>query len=319
MRILVLLLLLCKVVDIATGGEVGRLDNYQASGFLSVKNTFKHTFFLSSQQRFTQFRHWGDNRTRKYNPTAISFGYAYSKNNWHVGGALSFESGKDKMDFANSKNKVYGMTLFGGLNFESGWELKFTGFTARASSKEIVKDSAVFPLPPPPNVLSTSKENVYAFGASIDLGKSISVWNGVTIRPHIGIDYSATTSIKHKHYLSGYGLALLVNRRRDHFIEVPAGISVRKDFCFDDFVLSPVFDASLIHARKSRHGSPGFASFNGREWKTYAVDGGDIGGRFNFALKGRYRQNVDFGVDYTFEVRNDYTDHRLSASFGVKF
>ncbi len=275
------------------------------------------TIFVSGFQRFARLKN-GDGYVRtRYNPTAGALGYVYRTGPWYAGASFSYEQGDRKYDFVggqSAKIRSYnpGFTLFGGWTNPEGWYAKgsaFLGFNS-LKSRSIYDGTAGQPY-------SGSSEHNLQFGASIEAGKAFDIGNSLVLKPHAGFDYARSPS---EWYTYG-GVPGVFGSGAQNFYEIPIGVSLSRTFNCGNWAVTPEVDVTLVNSLGGMNENyfPGFASRTADEWKVYGIGGDHIGGRVRAGVNAKLNNRTTMGLDYTFEGRKDYQDHRISAMLGWSF
>lgn len=283
--------------------------------------------FVSGMQRWVRMKdkdrnERGADKTR-FTPTATAIGYQYNTQNWSAGLSVSYETGNLKYDwnpdeYVKVRDRTLGFTLFGKYTFGEGYYAKGSAFLGFASQK--VKNGYVGT----DSYNSNGTAHSTRFGASLEFGKVYELCSGLRLTPHVGFDYA---------YVPGKDIGYRVNGAgsfdsdwpSQNTYEIPLGVTLARDFAVGcDWVLTPSIDATLIssvgHIKgRNMNSRPGFASRTGSEWKVYDINGGHWGGRVTAGLKAVKAEKFDVDVNYAYEGRKKYSDHRLTASLGFKF
>ncbi len=281
----------------------------------------KNSIFVSGLQRFVTLKDEdGDFTKTRYRPTAVAVGYQFASQNWSAGMSLSFESGLSKQFFDDGairlRDQTFGVSLFGTYTTPTGLYAS-SSFVAGFASERI-KSGQIAGY----DVSAGESEHSVRIGASIEFGKIFAVGNGYRVTPHVGFDYSYMPGGSLEFYLAGI--------RDDHqtisqnFYEVPMGVSVAKDFVACDWVITPSFDLTLVSRIGKLDASNinfrhGFAARTGSGWKVYGIGADHWGGRITAGIKAVKSERFDLGLEYTYEGRKDYNDHRITAGFGFSF
>lgn len=283
--------------------------------------------FVSGMQRWVRMK---DDRSNiatpdktRYTPTAFALGYQYNTQNWSAGMSVSYETGNVKYDwddadvYAKVRDETYGATLFGTYRFGNGYYAKGSAFLGYASQKvKSGRDGGN-------SISSNGSVHSTRFGSSIEFGKVFEFCNSFRVTPHVGFDYAYTPG-KDVPYRIG-GTSFDASWAAHNTYEIPVAVTLAKDFAVGcDWVLTPSVDATLISSlgkydSTNKNARPGFASRTGSEWKVYGIGADHWGGRITAGLKAVKSEKFDVDVNYAFEGRKHYTDHRLTASLGFKF
>lgn len=281
-----------------------------------------HEFFVSGFQRYTTLKS-GDgvfNKT-KYSPTAGAVGYRYSTPQWSGGLVVSYEGGRSKNymgdDYLRIRDNTLGFTLFGRYNGMNGWYASsslFTGFNNMKTRGGRIAGVGLS---------SAGGEDSTYFAASLEVGKLYEFGDGFRMTPHAGIDYAHTPSMDLKYRVRGAG-SFSDSMESQNFYEVPIGVTFAKDFVTCDWVITPSVDLTMVssigHMKDDSYNfRSGFASYDGSQWRVYGSGAEHWGGRITAGIKAVKSERFDLGVNYSYEGRKDYNDHRITAGIGLKF
>lgn len=277
--------------------------------------------FFSFMQRFVTMKDKGGDRLdkTKYKPTDLALGWQYSTEQLTAGVSLSYEIGKVKYyadDFAKVRDRMFGFTLFSEYRFGCGYYAKGSAFVGFASQKLKSGHHGA------DKYTSDGSASSTRFGASLEIGKRFDFGSGLLVTPHVGFDYS---------YLPNKDIPFRDAGVPDKspwpsqsFYELPIGVTLAKDFQFCDWVITPSVDLTMVTSvgnikNRNMNARPGFASRTGSEWKVYGIGAGHWGGRITTGVKAVKAGRFDVDVNYAYEGRKKYNDHRLSASVGLAF
>lgn len=274
-----------------------------------------HTILLSGFQRFARLKKDDETVRTRYNPTAGAVGYVYNQEWWHAGASFSYEHGDRKYDSGEGSYKVRantpGFTLFGGWHNQNGLYAKGSTFLGFASYK--FRDARFM------NGAAGNGETNHntLFGASLEVGKSFTFGDDWALTPHVGFDYAHAPSESYR-FAGGDPLRW----DSQNFYEIPIGLGLSKTFNCGNWSITPSVDMTLVNSLghiSDYNYYPGFASRTANDWKVYGVGGDHVGGRITTGIQAKIGERTSFGVDYTFEGRKGYRDHRISAMFGWAF
>lgn len=287
------------------------------------------TAFAAFQQRYARLKHGSSDITRnKYTSSTEAVGMAYTRGPWTAGVALSYEYGTNKYDVSHSapsidgnakfRDQVFGVNLFGTYRMMNDWYASGNVFTGFSRSKPKYVYTYV-----PGGVnsftsMDTEKDTV--FGSSLEVGKYFNLNEGFFVKPFVGFDYAHIPGREY-HFMEG-GTAATMNSESQNFYEVPIGVGIGKSFHSGSWVITPNVDVAFINSigkMDNKNYYAGFSSYDGQKWRTYGVAGSHYGGRISAGLDAQLNQKYDVGIDYTYEGRRDYNDHRISAMFGITF
>lgn len=280
--------------------------------------------FFAGMQRFVTMKnskHDGERFSKtKYKPTSLAMGYQYQTEQLTAGIAMSYEIGKikyyDDDEFTKIRDRMFGFTLFGEYRFGCGYYAKGSAFVGFASQKlKSGYDGA-------DKYTGNGSASSTRFGASLEFGKRFDFGNGFLVTPHVGFDYSYLPN-KDIPYRDA-GVPEESPWPSQNFYEFPIGVTLAKDYQCGDWVFTPSVDLTLVTSvggikNRNMNGRPGFASYNGSEWKVYGIGAGHWGGRATAGIKAVKAGRFDVDFKYAYEGRKKYNDHRLSASVGLAF
>lgn len=274
-----------------------------------------NTFFASGYQRFARLKNNDNSLNTRYNPTAAAVGYVYSQEYWQAGMSLSYEHGTRKYDFDGSSMKVRsntpGVALFGTYVRPDGWYLEgstYVGFN-RLKARDY-NDSGTW-------VGDSNGKTRTQFAASLELGKSFIFDNNLVLTPHIGLDYA---HVPGETYRFGNGSEL--GNSSENVWEIPLGVGLSRTFLCGNWSFTPFVDATLVTSighMDNMNATGGFSYRTAREWKTVGIAGDHWGGRLRTGINTRLNDRTSLDLDYTFEGRSGYRDHRISAMLGWSF
>ncbi len=275
------------------------------------------TVFASGLQRWVKLHDGGSAVAKNnYSPTAGALGYVYRTGPWHAGASFSYEQGDRKYAFidgssAKIKSSIPGVTLFGGWKNPDGWYVDgsaFAGF-ATLKSRGIADGTGVY---------NGSTEHNTMFGASIEAGKAFRLPSEFVLKPHVGFDYAYAPG---ESYTYNNGVWVTRSASSQSFYEIPLGVSFSRTFNCGNWAITPEVDVTMVNSLGGMNENyyPGFASRTADQWKVYGIGGDHIGGRVRAGLNANLNKRTTMGLDYTFEGRSGYQDHRISALFGWSF
>lgn len=274
-----------------------------------------HSVFVTGFQRFARLKNDDGVADTRYNPTAGALGYIYRQNNWYAGAAFSYEHGTRKYDAQNSnasyelRSNTPGISAYGGFSTPDGWYVDTAAFMGFGSYKTRNLRGAGTR-----GSGNSVHKSVYA--VSLEGGKEFTLANGLLITPHIGIDYSYTPSERHR--IGG------VDRDIDSqsYFEIPVGVRFAKLFDCGNWDIMPRVDLTMVNSiggMDTMNDQPGFAYRTAKSWRVAGVGGDHIGGRITAGVDARLNNRTTLGLDYTYEGRKEYNDHRISAMLGWSF
>jgi|GEM_PF-3193575 Autotransporter beta-domain. len=288
------------------------------------------TTFAAFQQRYARLKHGSsDVGKNRYTSSTEAIGAAYSTGPWTVGGSLSYEYGRSKYDFVNRsgnfidgngkmRDQTFGVNLFGTYRMMDDWYASGNVFTGFADTKPKYMNS--YTSSGTSAFSSFDSEKDVVFGSSLEVGKYFNLNEGFFIKPFVGFDYSYVPGREYNFMDNGQWGTMTVGSQ--NFVEVPVGFGIGKSFHSGNWVFTPNVDFAFINSigkMDNKNYNPGFSSYDGQKWRTYGIAGSHYGGRISAGLDAKLNQKYDIGIDYTYEGRRDYNDHRISAMFGITF
>lgn len=298
--------------------------------------------FVSMQQRFVKAkkdqtqhstgygwfpRSYKQKTESKSSPTAVAVGYVFSRDCWYAGATLSFEtetrthetSTQRDIFYNKIRNETYGLTLFGRLNTTNGYYVKGSGVIGYRHSK--AKQSYL-------EFLGLGRDELQkgdvdrgsSAGLSVEFGKDFLLDENWGITPHLGFDYSYNQKSEYDFGFPGQIALGKIKWDRRHSLEIPLGVKLSKTAYYGPWAVTGFVDATFIASIGRRDvWHTGFSSRTADEWKVYGIGGGHYGGRLKGGFTTRYNERLTMGIDYTYEGRKRYNDHRVSATFGLAF
>lgn len=274
-------------------------------------------FSASGFQRFARLKNSDGDVSTRYNPTAGSVGYIYSPGMWYAGAAFSWEHGNRRYsDSAGNgtmevRSDMPGVSVFGGMKTLEGWYVDASAFLGYGSFKaHNIKT-------PGGMNFSGSRTHEMAYAMGLEGGKSFDMGNEFLITPHVGVDVSHTPSEQYNYANGGY-----YGVKRQTYFEIPLGVSFSKSFNFGCWLLTPKVDLTLVNSighMDAMNAQPGFAYRAADSWKVAGIGGDHVGGRVSAGFDAKLGERTSVGLDYTYEGRKNYNDHRISAILGWSF
>lgn len=258
-----------------------------------------------------------DDPKAKYTPTSFAVGYAHNFGKLQLGAAFSYEGGNRKLDYSNGDNyklrtNIPGFSIFGIYRpFDNNTYVSGSGFLGFASykAKNLHMGGMNY------GTGTTERKNLFSLG--VEVGHAWRFSDLFVLTPHIGVDYSYAPS----EFYAWNGGAF------DHlgsqsYWEIPIGVSISKTFLLGGFALTPKVDATLatnVGSVDPKNAHPGFAYRTADSWKVVGASAGSVGARLTAGVDARFTDRVKLGVEYTYEGRSEYNDHRVSATFALSF
>ncbi|MCC8179956.1 MAG: autotransporter outer membrane beta-barrel domain-containing protein [Planctomycetes bacterium] len=280
-----------------------------------------HEIFVSGLKRFTTLKNSdGVYNKTKYSPAAGSVGYRYSTPQWSAGLAFSYEGGQSKNYFEDGHIRIsddtLGVTLFGRYTAPTGWYASSALFIGFNRIKTRGGQVTGFRLS------SDGSEDHTYFGASVELGRRFEFGDCFRFTPHVGIDYSYAPATAVNYYIAGISDGNTMSDQ--NFFEIPVGVAFAKDIVTCDWVITPSLDLTMVSSiggmgQDSYNFRSGSASYDGSQWRVYGVGADHWGARVTAGIKAVKSERFDMGINYTYEGRKDFDDHRIMAGLGFTF
>lgn len=272
--------------------------------------------FVSVMHRSVRLKKSEGPRT-KYTPTAFAVGYAHTMDKLQLGAAFNFEGGNRKLRYRNTgsgykvSTNIPGISVFGTYRpFADGTYLSgslFLGF-ANYKAKGAYVGGA--------HLGGTDKEHRNVFSLGLEAGRTWVFGQGFQVTPHIGLDVSYAPTERYR--FAGPGDSI----DSQGYWEIPLGVTLRKTFGFGSWLITPKADFTLatrVGGVSPKNAHPGFSYRVADKWKTVGASTDSFGARVTLGVDARFTDRWTFGVDYTYEGRSQYDDHRISASVGYAF
>ncbi len=276
-----------------------------------------HQVFASIMHRSVKLKKETDTFPRtKYNPTSFSVGYVHTSNQLQFGGAFNFEAGTRKMDERDFHMKVRtnvpgvsGFATYRPFNDSTYVSASaFLGF-AQYKGKDLFDGG---------RVNGTDKENRTLFSLGFEAGRTWALGYGLLLTPHVGFDYTYAPSERYHFNYPDSPISI----GSQSYYEFPIGIALRKTFDVGGWLITPKVDFTIapsVGRVDPKNVHPGFAYRVADKWKVVGASGDNFGARINLGVDAKLGQRIAFGVDYTYEGRSRYDDHRIAASFNLAF
>ncbi|MCD8350120.1 MAG: autotransporter outer membrane beta-barrel domain-containing protein [Planctomycetaceae bacterium] len=281
-----------------------------------------HQVFASIMHRNVRLKKETDTFPRaKYTPTSFSVGYVHTANQLQFGGAFNFEAGTRKLNGPGNqgmeiRTNVPGVSGFATLRpFNDSTYVSASAFLGFAQFKG--KDAFWNG-----RINGTDKENRTLFSLGFEAGRTWGLGYGLLLTPHVGFDYTYAPSERyHFDNVGGVGPAQ-VSIGSQSFYEFPIGVALRKTFDVGGWLITPKVDFTIVPSvgrvdPKNAH--PGFAYRVADKWKVVGAAGDNFGARINLGVDAKLGQRIAVGVEYTYEGRSRYDDHRIAANFNLAF
>lgn len=257
-------------------------------------------------------------------PTSFALGYRKNFGTSYYGFSLSAETERYKnttsiydniLGLYNKSvfvNRTYGATIFGGVSLRDGYYAKGSAFAGYQHSRYknwgmYIGSQKVTWL-----TLDPGSDGGGVFGASAEFGKAMWITPSLTVTPHIGADYSYQPDYDYWDFIA--------TDRQNHYFEIPLGIRLEKSVTAGIWNLKSTADVTAVGSigRKDVWNT-GYSSRTGDEWRTYGIGGGHYGVRLKAGLEAVRCDRLTLGIDYTYEGRKRYYDHRIAIQAGLSF
>ncbi|MCD8138938.1 MAG: autotransporter outer membrane beta-barrel domain-containing protein [Planctomycetaceae bacterium] len=277
-----------------------------------------HQVFASIMHRNVRLKKETDTFPRaKYTPTSFSVGYVHTANRLQYGGAFNFEAGTRKLNGPGNfgmkvRTNVPGVSGFATLRpFTDSTYVSASAFVGFAQFKG--KDAFANG-----RINGTDKENRTLFSLGFEVGRTWTFGYGLMLTPHVGFDYTYAPSERY-HFDNP---ASPVTIGSQSFYEFPIGVALRKTFDVGGWMITPKADFTItpsVGRVDPKNAHPGFAYRVADKWKVVGAAGDNFGARVTLGVDAKLGQRIAVGVDYTYEGRSRYDDHRIAASFNLAF
>lgn len=293
----------------------------EAKGVEFINRAFtgdERTVFASGFQRYTRLRHDDGVVTRtSYNPTAAALGFYSTTGALEAGFTLSYERGTRKYGGDTGfrvRSEMPGMTVFTGFNGPDGFYLDQYTFLGYGTFKgRDLYDAGG-------DVWRRSGDiHKFQLATGFEVGKVFSSDGGWSIAPHAGFEFSRAPSEAYNFSRSD-GPRLRYHSQNSY--DVSAGLTLGKSLLVGDWKFTPSVDVTVVDSigrRDAMNFHPGFAYRTSKEWRVGGVGGDHLGGRLRAGIDARLGLRHVLGLDYVYEKRDGYQEHRMSAVFGWSF
>lgn len=277
-----------------------------------------HQAFVSIMHRSVRLKKNTDRHPEaKYAPTSFAVGYIRTAGKLQLGAAFSFETGTRKLNYRNFaeyklRTNISGASAFATYKpFADSTYVKGSMFLGIASYKarslRFLGNSFG----------SGDSEHRGLFSMGFEVGHTWTLGGLFELTPHVGIDYSYVPTESYR-WRNGRGDRL----DSQSFWEFPLGVSVSKTFAFGSLLLTPRADLTLVTNLGNidpKNAHPGFSYRIADSWKVVGASAGHVGARLTLGADARISDRMKFGLEYSYEGRSHYNDHRISANFGFSF
>lgn len=283
------------------------------------------TFFVSGFQRFASLKNGDGDVNARFNPTAGAIGYVYNQGLWHAGAAVSYEYGTRKYNYRTVdadyrvRSSMPGVSLFGGMTTPNGWYVDTAAFLGFGSYKAKDFDAMIGGVPVHSG--SGNRQHNTAFAASIEAGRNFNLGSDFLLTPHLGFDYAYTSGESYR-FTNGATTYRMADIDSQNYFEMPLGVSFSKMFYMGAWTLTPKVDLTMVNSfgkMDTMNAQPGFAYRTAKGWRVAGIGGDHVGGRVTAGMDAKLGDRTSIGLDYTYEARKSYHDHRISAMFGLAF
>lgn len=281
------------------------------------------TVFASALQRYVRLKDSDGDTKTKYSPTALALGYVWQQDNWKAGAAFTWEHGRRKYDHSTRteagdskvRSDLYGVSLFGTMNLANNFYVDGSTFLGVRNLR--MKDYEINGV----DYGDSGRKNKMVFAMSLEGGYNLELGSGFVVTPHAGIDYAYTAKESYRMRQAGNRADYSIDSQS--FWEIPLGVTLRKTFMCGGWAITPKADATLVTSLgglgDAKNAQPGFAYRTADTWKVAAIGGDHLGARLTAGVDAKLGDRTSVGLDYTYEGRKDYNDHRISAMFGLSF
>lgn len=280
-----------------------------------------HEIFTSGFQRFVTSKSTkGVLRKTTARPTAGLVGYRYSTPQLSAGLAVSYEAGNSR-NYSDAgmfrlRDETIGVSLFSRYTGFSGWYAQsslFGGYNRKEARDGVVNGVAIS---------RNGRDSSNYFAATLELGRQFDLNNGLRITPHAGFNYSYAPSSELRVRENGAPARWDVDSQ--NFFDIPVGVTFAREFSASDWTVTPSVDLTLVGTvggidRENYNYRYGFAAYDGSKWQVHGVGSGRWGGRVTAGINALKADRFDVGVNYSYEGRKRYEDHRITAGVGVRF
>lgn len=248
----------------------------------------------------------------RYTPFSIAVGYIHTMQKLQIGGAFNFESGTRKLRYPDgssfkTRNRIPGFSGFATYRpFADGTYISGSAFLGFASYKG--KDAW------PGGGGDTEYRTLFSTG--VEAGRTWTFGPGLQLTPHVGLDITYAPS---ERYHFNLGRAEIDSQM---YFEFPFGATLRKTFNCGAWLITPKADLTFTPSLGSidpRNAHPGFSYRIADKWKVVGASGSNFGARITLGAEARLRERIAFGLEYIYEGRSKYSDHRLATSFNLAF
>lgn len=284
----------------------------------TYEQTPVHQAFVSIMHRSVRLKkNTGWNPETKYSPTSFAVGYIHTAGKLQMGAAFSYEGGTRKLNYRNFaeyklKTNIPGISAFATYRpFTDSTYVKGSMFLGFASYK--ARSLRLLGV----GIGSGDSEHRNLFSLGFEVGHTWTFGDGFHLTPHVGIDYSYVPTERYT-WRNGAGDRL----DSQSFWEIPLGVSLSKTFACGSLLLTPRADLTLVTNIGNidpKNAHPGFSYRIADSWKVVGASAGHVGARLTLGADARLGDRMKFGLEYSYEGRSHYNDHRISASFAFSF
>lgn len=278
----------------------------------------EQTVFVSAFQRYAKLNNSdGDERTR-YSPSAAALAFHSTHGMLEAGFSLSYEEGTrkyrgDDHDY-RVRARTAGMTIFTGFNGPLGLYVDQATYLGYGTFR-----GRDYYEPGGGRIRSTKEIHKYQFATTIEIGKVFHFPFGWSMAPHAGFEFARAPGETYN-WSRGGGPRLKYHSQNSY--EFSGGLSLGKTVSLLGLEVSASTDATVVGnagRSDSMNYHPGFAYRTAKEWRVAGVSGDRLGARLRAGVDARLAGSMRLGVDYLYEKRKGYVDHRVSALLGWSF
>ena len=229
-----------------------------------------------------------------------------SKNkNTRLGVALSYSEGSTSSIFGSNKNESYGVALYGGFHNKNNTNLIVD--IGYGKTDNDVKG------------LINSSPSSDSFTLGLRAEQLIKQKN-FTIIPHIGLRYTGIDSGDYTGTING-SAAFHYQTERANVFSMPIGIGIHSDSkTSNGWHYKTQFDISYIPTFGDKEANMHVRAANipnAFDRLSYdIIDGNSVVASLGFNME---RNNIAFGIGYSYQKGSDIDNHRLQAGFQLKF
>ncbi len=159
----------------------------------------------------------------------------------------------------------------------------------------------------------------HAYTANLDLGYVYNTYF-VNVIPSVGLYYTHNRQEGFQEYGGELGSRGFFGKTHANMVDIPVQVRLNKVFDVGGVQIAPEVRMAWIYAAKKNNSTIDYGLAGSSQ--TYGVQGVNPGrnrARIGGGLKTQWCGKYEAGVDYDYEWRSKYKDHRLTATFAVSF